>query len=177
MRTRVAKLASSGGVVAVAWFTGDKDESFLFGNKPEDLSVEVKEDDYRPLEACRFMVSGSVLKQNQFREDIITTDTPFHTTGNLEWCRFTILEDKTIGYCLDISNSKYRFVAPHRLNLEPNETRTFAVFGYLCPASGSISIDGRPIAAREIVTLSGTEVEITAGDEGAQVGALELEYV
>lgn len=176
MRTRVARLNSAGGTVGVAWFMGDTGESFLFGKQPEDLSTEVEADDYQPIIGCRFMASGSVIKENQFRQVTISQNSEFEETGNLDWCRFTIQEDNTIGFCLDISNPKYRFVRPHRVNLGAWETQTLGIFGYLAVASGSITVDGREVAAREIVTLTGVDVEIKAGAEGAQVGAMELEY-
>jgi hypothetical protein len=176
MRIRLTRLKSAGGIVAAAWFIGDKNESFYFGDVPEDLSTEVEADDYQPLPSCRFVVSGSVLKKNQFRETTISHDSPFEETGNLKWCRFTILEDNTIGFCLDMQNTRYRLVKPHRLNLTPDKSVKLAVFGYLCAAEGEIVIDGKEIEFKEVVSLTGAEIEITAGPAGAQVGVLEVEY-
>jgi hypothetical protein len=45
MRTRVVRLRCAGGDVSAAWFIGDNDESFDFGDVPEDLSTEVETDD------------------------------------------------------------------------------------------------------------------------------------
>lgn len=177
MRTRVARLKKVGGDVAIAWFMGDTGETFIFGSPPLDLSTEVEADDYEPLISCRFMVRGSVTKTNQFREEIITPTTPFETTGNLKWCRFTIREDDTVGFCLDTTNVNHRVIAPYRFILAPNESMTLSIVGFVVAADGTITINNEAVGDREIVTLSGTTVTIVAGPEGAQVGALEIEHI
>jgi hypothetical protein len=175
MRTRLNRLRLPDGDVAVAFFIGDTGESIIFGEQP--THVEVEADDYVPTNDCRFMVSGSILKTNTFREDLITTSTPFQTTHNAHWSRMTIQEDGTVGYCLDTFNTNHRMLAPHRLILGPNESTTLSILGFLSVAEGDIDIDGQPIVGDEIITLSGTPVTINAGSNGAQVGAIEIEYI
>lgn len=177
MRTRVVRLRHADGDVACAWFDGNTGETFIFGKQPEDLTTEVEADDFAPINSCRFMARGSVLKTNQFREETITTTSPWETSGNLKWCRFTIQEDNTLGFCLDTMNTNHRMIGPHRLILQPNETQTLNIVGYLCTAEGNILINGEAVSDREIITLSGASISITAGPNGAQVGAIEVEHL
>lgn len=173
MKTRVVVLKSEG--VAAATFALGDGEVFRLGVKP--LVDEDPQDDFVPItDNCRFVTKGKTITRNTFNSIIMSPEDPILEIGNPTWADVEGVGE-TEGFCLSTQNPFHRTLSMGRVTLKPNEVKKLSIAGYICGAVGNYKINDVPFKPLKISKLSGREITITAGAEGAILGWIEVEQV
>ena len=173
MRTRVHRLKGQG--VACAWFFMNQGETFVMGNEAEAAKHPFVT--AAPVKESRFVLSGKVLIEDQLTSLEMTREDRMAKVANPFAARITAAaEGESSFFCLGTVNPNHTVVDVHEWILAPNEEVTITVNGFLAVAENSVIINGDDIQIREIIRLKGNTLTMTAGPEGAVVGAIEVQF-
>jgi hypothetical protein len=173
MKTRVVNLKSE--QVSAATFSLVDGEVCRIGVKP--LTDEDPQDDFVPItDNCRFVTKGKTVTRNTFNSIVLTSEDPILKIGNVNWADIIGIGD-TEGFCLSTLNPFHKTVGMDRITLKPNEVKHLTIKGYICGAVGIYDINGTFFKPLKISKLSGNEIIITAGKNGAILGYIEVEEV